>query len=544
MLALVSSAGPAAAHAELIDASPSPGTGLAQAPAEVVIRFSERINLELSELEVRDDDGTDQGIGATRRVEGDRTAMRRQVGLLLPGRYTVRWRSASPYDGHALSGSYAFGVGTAVDGDEHVDTGPLASEGWLGLIGRLGVLAGLALWAGAAAGTKSARRAGVAAARVDRLRAVAVLAAVVGSVATGVSSVLGGGGDPSDLGAAFLTSQSGRFRLAVAVLAGVALLLRGRRPRIDTVLVAGAVIAEAASGHAASAPVPLLATLAFAAHLAAVGVWLYAIAVSVLNAGRIRDALRAFARPAVCAAVVVALTGTASAAIELTRPGDLVTTSYGRVILAKSALFALMALLGLTHRRARTRDLRASGRVRRPVLAELAAGGAAIALATLLVSFPNPPREAEAAERVATADTALLSVRDAPAVTVAAADGPFVVGVAVSPPSPGRVTVRLFVTGVEPGDGLREALVVATTAAGDRREAPLTSCGVGCFEGSASLDRAATWRVSTSLQSNRGAIATEVEIPLPSADGSELLARTLNTMERLSSARLVENAAR
>ncbi|MGH9185479.1 MAG: hypothetical protein ACRD0U_06670, partial [Acidimicrobiales bacterium] len=157
-----------------------------------------------------------------------------------------------------------------------------------------------------------------------------------------------------------------------------------------------------------------------------------------------------------------------------------------------------------------------------------------------LVSFPNPPREAEAAERVAEADTALLSLRDDPAVTLASADGPFVVGVAISPPAPGPVTLRLFVTGVEPGDGLRDALVVATTAAGDRREAHLTSCGVGCFEGRASLDRAATWQVSTSLQSNRGAIATEVEIPLPAADGSELLARTLDAMERLSSARLVE----
>src|SRR6266540_6312463 len=43
-----------AAHAEVLIASPAPGTGLAQAPAAVVIKFSEPLNAALSRIEILD----------------------------------------------------------------------------------------------------------------------------------------------------------------------------------------------------------------------------------------------------------------------------------------------------------------------------------------------------------------------------------------------------------------------------------------------------------------------------------------------------------
>ena len=63
--------GAVAAHAKILLASPEPGTGLSQAPAAVVIKFSEPLNTALSRIEVLDASGTDVGQGPTLAVAGD-----------------------------------------------------------------------------------------------------------------------------------------------------------------------------------------------------------------------------------------------------------------------------------------------------------------------------------------------------------------------------------------------------------------------------------------------------------------------------------------
>jgi methionine-rich copper-binding protein CopC len=77
--------GDVVAHAELVLASPAPGTGLAQAPAAVVIKFSEPLNLSLSRIEILDASGIDVGQGPSAAVPGDPQAMRRPLGLLPTG---------------------------------------------------------------------------------------------------------------------------------------------------------------------------------------------------------------------------------------------------------------------------------------------------------------------------------------------------------------------------------------------------------------------------------------------------------------------------
>lgn len=77
----VGSAHPAGAHADLVDASPSPGSGLAQAPAAVVMRFTEPLNYRLSAITVTAEDGHEVTDGPTEPVEGDRQAMRRKLAL-------------------------------------------------------------------------------------------------------------------------------------------------------------------------------------------------------------------------------------------------------------------------------------------------------------------------------------------------------------------------------------------------------------------------------------------------------------------------------
>lgn len=536
---LVATASPAAAHAEFIDASPAPGTGLAQAPAQVVIRFSEPLNLSLSSIDVVDERGADAGDGRTLPVEGDRQAMRRRLGLLEPGRYTVRWTSVSPLDGHTLRGSYAFGVGTSTPGDETIRSNPLDSEGPLGMAGRAMLLGGLVLWAGAAWLGGAAARASVPTAALRGLRRGGTMGTALGATAVAVSSTLVATGSLGNVADVLTASQAGRFRLAVLVLAATAALFPARWLWPDRVLSVGAVIAEAASGHAASAPAPAAATAVFAVHLGAVAVWVFAIAASLLAGRRLLAALGALFPYAAGAAAGVAATGVAAAAFELTTSRDLLDTGYGRAVALKASLLVTMVALGTAHHRRRTRQRQALRPVRRRVVAELGTAALAVAVATLLVAFPNPPREVEAAERLGEATRPLAHLEGEPAVSVAAANGPFIVGVTVSPPEPGRVRIRLDVVGVEPGDGLRQATVRAAAAGHEVVEVALGRCGHGCFEAPADLAQG-TWELTASVVSNRGPIRASVAIPLPAADGARELARALGALESLRSARMLE----
>lgn len=129
-LALVP-ATPASAHAELVSATPAPGTGLPQAPGAVVLRFNEPLNMRLSEIRVLDSDGQDVAEGASLAVTGDPQAMRRKLGLLAPDQYTVEWTTTSTVDGHTLHGSYSFGIGTAAAANESVRRGrSIPKDGW------------------------------------------------------------------------------------------------------------------------------------------------------------------------------------------------------------------------------------------------------------------------------------------------------------------------------------------------------------------------------------------------------------------------------
>lgn len=81
---VVAIAAPAAAHADLFEASPAPGHGVPQAPGAVVLRFSEPLDRDVSRIRVTDEEGEDVTAGPTRAVEGDRRAMQRSLSLLVP----------------------------------------------------------------------------------------------------------------------------------------------------------------------------------------------------------------------------------------------------------------------------------------------------------------------------------------------------------------------------------------------------------------------------------------------------------------------------
>jgi copper transport protein len=144
--------GIAAAHANLVTTSPVDGTSVAMSPSEVTATFSEAISIDLGGLSIRNTDGI-RVDNSKSVVEPDGRTLRTGVGSeLAPGTYVATYRVLSA-DGHPVSGSFLFGVGT-----DPVDAGAAASGGtstdrtWeaIGAVARFMVYLGALLAAGLA----------------------------------------------------------------------------------------------------------------------------------------------------------------------------------------------------------------------------------------------------------------------------------------------------------------------------------------------------------------------------------------------------------
>jgi putative copper resistance protein D len=131
-------------------------------------------------------------------------------------------------------------------------------------------------------------------------------------------------------------------------------------------------------------------------HVAAVGTWvggLAALLMSLPAEGRdaIVSAVRRFSMSAGIGIALVAVTGVMRAAQELGRLDNLLTTDFGRLLVAKTVLFVILAGLGAGQRLVgvpaaprRLAPLRTIGS------AELAIGAVVILLAAALVNVPPP----------------------------------------------------------------------------------------------------------------------------------------------------------
>lgn len=105
----------AGAHANLERADPAPGSSLQGAPERVRLWFTERVDPGSAEIGVYGATGERVDAGG-RVVHGGGTSLSVSMRRGLPsGTYLVRWRNVSAVDGHAVAGSFAFGIGTPVD---------------------------------------------------------------------------------------------------------------------------------------------------------------------------------------------------------------------------------------------------------------------------------------------------------------------------------------------------------------------------------------------------------------------------------------------
>jgi methionine-rich copper-binding protein CopC len=101
--------GPALAHAFLESALPRVGSVIPNAPHEVVLHFTQRLEPEFSRIEVQDAAGATVSAGPAHTEAGDAAALGVAVRPLAAGVYTVTWHATS-VDTHKTQGKFHFTV--------------------------------------------------------------------------------------------------------------------------------------------------------------------------------------------------------------------------------------------------------------------------------------------------------------------------------------------------------------------------------------------------------------------------------------------------
>lgn len=105
LLASLVLASPAWSHAHLDSATPADGAVLTDSPSEVVLTFTEDLELALATLIVTAADGSEIASGV--EGAGDKRSLRLALPELPPGTYRVEWGVTS-VDTHGTTGSYGF----------------------------------------------------------------------------------------------------------------------------------------------------------------------------------------------------------------------------------------------------------------------------------------------------------------------------------------------------------------------------------------------------------------------------------------------------
>jgi methionine-rich copper-binding protein CopC len=98
------------AHAHLVRATPAEGGEVKEAPAEVTLKFNERLEPSFSSAVIRDSAGKQVDKADAHVDKADRTVVHVSLPPLDPGVYTVEWRIMSS-DSHKVNGNFTFKVG-------------------------------------------------------------------------------------------------------------------------------------------------------------------------------------------------------------------------------------------------------------------------------------------------------------------------------------------------------------------------------------------------------------------------------------------------
>lgn len=416
LVTLLAPAAPAAAHASQVAATPSPGSVIGASPTEVTVVFSEPVTAVTGKIQVFAPNG--KRISGTPSVRGTtlHIPVRRADEPL--GTYLVSYRVISA-DSHPVAGGLTFSVGapsatapTAPTDEVHASVqAALPVTRYLGYAG-LTIAIGPALFLALLWPRRVARRgptrlvwAGIGLVAAGTVAAVWLQAPYSsGAPATDVSA-----GELADV----LTGEFGGTMLArLAVLAVAAGLLPpvlrgggGRLRRGALVLLTLAALSTwPLVGHAAAAPLSPMVVIADMVHIAAMAIWLgglLTLAAFLLRRTHrrvLRVILSAWSRWAMLAVIWLVGGGALQAVVQVGSVRSLFESDYGRLLLAKIAVFgAVLAVAAISRRLVLRATASAPVALRRTVGAELVATAVVLGLSAVLVQT-TPARQVRAEE--------------------------------------------------------------------------------------------------------------------------------------------------
>ena len=372
-LALLLGIGATAAHghAVLVDTEPLDRSALEAPPERIVLRFNEPVELPPGGLRVH--------AAAAERVavevldDPDPAVIAAALPVDLPtGGYVVTWRVISA-DSHPVGGAFTFTVGDAPEVDDAVVAAlfggrtdqlvgavgsGLRGIGYVGSLLAAGAVAFALLVAGGRADRDRARRLAVpaaAAAVAATLLAIPVQAAAI--TGDGLATALTSG---EGLGTT-MTSSFGQGTLVRLVGLGV-LLAAWHRRATGPWLVAGAGVALASylvDGHQRTGEPAWVLVAGDAVHLAGGAVWFAGLVLMAfgLRARSIDDdptgaarLVSRFSTVALWSVLALSAAGTAMAWALVRVPAGLTTTGYGRTLVVKIALVALVLTVAAYNR--------------------------------------------------------------------------------------------------------------------------------------------------------------------------------------------------
>ena len=432
------------AHARLLNTVPRDGAVLRNAPNRVLVRFADDVRSTSGIEAIRNGGGS--VLAGTPHVVGGRSLVIPLRSGLADGDYTVLWRVLSD-DGHKLSGVVTFGVGAGRAPPQaalSADNGPSVQD----VVSRFLFFAGLLTAAGAAFFRFAVGPVPV------RLMLGAFLLVFVG-----VSGVV------HDVS---LATRFGTVMAVAAVISGLGAVLAAVAPvypRLERLpfLAAFALLPlPTLAGHSLDRGRPLLAPVVDFLHVAAASIWLgglVALALALTGSVERVPVLRRFSNIALVAVVVLALTGVIRAFTELRSLEQVWTTGYGQLLIVKTALLAVLVVLGWMNRYRLLPKL-SFETLRQSVAVELMLFVGLIAAVALLTDL-RPGRDRIAAASVARA-------KGPPPVVQARESGDLAVALALYP---GSAEVRVLGSDNKPVDGL--TVKIAGEAA--------RSCGEGCY---------------------------------------------------------------
>ncbi|WDF38607.1 copper resistance protein CopC [Streptomyces sp. T12] len=363
----------ASAHTELVTSSPANGAELKQAPDHLTLTFDEPV--EPADVRVMTVDGDRLPVSRVPGHNGE--VVRAALGHPADGSFAVVWSVVDEEDGHASSGRLDFGIAApaAQDrGDEAVTApSPLVRKGlvaarWAGYLSLALFIGGLAfvtlLWPRGAHEPRARALLGLA-------WTCGLLASVAAIGLQGAYATLGGLREAlrAETYADVLTTEPGivlAARVLLWVLAAVVLsaLLQGgprtsRSPgwRVGALAVClGLLRATGMAGHNAEGSEPTWGAIADLVHVLGVSLWiggLVMLALAVLPRRR-PDELAAVV-PGYSRLAAVSVAGIVAAGLVLAWQvvgsyDALLHTSYGHLLLAKTAVLAAVLLVALASR--------------------------------------------------------------------------------------------------------------------------------------------------------------------------------------------------